>query len=1521
MNVRFTEPFVNLIEPNNVDINTKIVNGVPQYQDMYIFAELTAVRKARTVLVKTEDNKYKPEKTGLEDTVTVNFLGNNQNIGVNNPNPNYLNFTTNYYQGSSGNETQYEGFGITDIKVVINSSFVPQVNIQFVDIRGVALFNQPNSPYRILFDFPPPVFELIIKGYYGKALTYRLHLVKYTSEFKSENGNFVIDAQFIAVTYAPLTDVLFRYAINFPIMKSNVENQSASPAPDKRPRNTNELITKLKALMPAIANAVNSGDESNKYNEAIKKIANNDDVLLMLSAIKEDVDLLKNGDLYLLLQDNSPENANGGNTSKISVLNNTSQYDTYIQEQFTVNQPKDINKRLIIGYYVGPDINLRDNTTVDGDKGISTPKYRKLQDKQIEDLNLYRTNLINRIRSNASAVQFDDADIGNAKPFTDTYDITKNVNVSPNLINYDGIDITDLYFKLQKNNYFLKQERYESASAINVKVNNIVLEELGMMPTIYNIFKIILDDVDIFFQTIRDTSVKAEDKHHNIPDYYNIITGGRDYGDSTKLKRVFAFPLIINRTAVVCGGNREERIAPIELSKRLPKPFPEMELINEFIDSFYMQDFAKNLPYLKTEKNDDGTNVWIPISPFDSELGSDTTGTPYTTDGITISTNGDDKIAEIIRKFLQRFYILSQSSLFDSFYGPDYNTRSTYINLFSQSEAVNMATSIVNPTYREALKKLADDIKTNGVNSFYDVYLGKSKTLQDIYDFRDGTVKSMPLSNIDNVYVDRSNSGYTGVFFPKDKPISIQVDQDSDDTKKTTTDKPVKKYLSEVKKNKLLDFKGKYPESFYNFTNENVIYVEDIWRNNSNEVKNKMDVVNDVCLHTRFLSDTEKNIDMNDANILLAQGNVGINNTSGSHPIGGDINNLKSFENVVDVWVEQLSKYDKIISGATATQSKLANIMFLSNFGYTLGPFNVYPKALNRLVFNNPAVIEIPTYLAAYIGALVDADTDTDFMNDLKDFFINGDGKNIDNNGLYIFADIYDVNHNLSQRDKERFQTEYSNYIDDWQYQILTQFNLLIKSIPSGVTSVGDKKDIYTELINPIKSKNGAQYYNTIIEPLMKRVPMANYSQITFKIYNYNNPYTYSSLRTTNHTSKKGTNDMFFTSFFTKLSSEIDVKQKETKDQEDKNRRLKGDEDIITQTYYSFKNINDKWLANPEDTQTYGYPFNLRGNKLIDSFVFVDRAMNPIGDTIINPEALIQMYEDPNLSVFSVISQLLSANGFEFFPLQNFMKYTDNEWQECFKIDTGTIAKNKQAFVCMFIGGSSSYPSNISGGFEDDGIIDLEHTSATDFNTSNCAKSTTGDDPKDNQVNRYPDFPWREVRAFKVRFGEQNQSMFTGIKIDSKEFPETNESIQILSKLAGDGGAAAPVPKGQNLYNIYENRAYRATVSAMGNAMIQPTQYFQIENVPMFNGAYVILTVEHNITPNKMMTSFSGTKVLRFPFPRVMSPAAIFGLKDGSSDMTSTVDMSSGQMLQKFGGAQYLDDLAKVESMYSLKIQ
>jgi hypothetical protein len=89
---------VNLIDPNEVNINPNTVNGIPQYQDMYIFAEFVGTRRGRTVLIKAGDsNSYFGEQTGLENTITVNFLGMNQNTD----NPNYMNFTTNYYQGST----------------------------------------------------------------------------------------------------------------------------------------------------------------------------------------------------------------------------------------------------------------------------------------------------------------------------------------------------------------------------------------------------------------------------------------------------------------------------------------------------------------------------------------------------------------------------------------------------------------------------------------------------------------------------------------------------------------------------------------------------------------------------------------------------------------------------------------------------------------------------------------------------------------------------------------------------------------------------------------------------------------------------------------------------------------------------------------------------------------------------------------------------------------------------------------------------------------------------------------------------------------------------------------------------------------------------------------------------------------------------------------------------------------------------------------------------------------------------
>jgi hypothetical protein len=57
----------------------------------------------------------------------------------------------------------------------------PIVVIDFIDVRGSAIFqNEANlkngtNKYSTFFQLPYPLFELTIKGYYGKPVKYCLH--------------------------------------------------------------------------------------------------------------------------------------------------------------------------------------------------------------------------------------------------------------------------------------------------------------------------------------------------------------------------------------------------------------------------------------------------------------------------------------------------------------------------------------------------------------------------------------------------------------------------------------------------------------------------------------------------------------------------------------------------------------------------------------------------------------------------------------------------------------------------------------------------------------------------------------------------------------------------------------------------------------------------------------------------------------------------------------------------------------------------------------------------------------------------------------------------------------------------------------------------------------------------------------------------------------------------------------------------------------------------------------------------
>jgi len=326
-------------------------------------------------------------------------------------------------------------------------------------------------------------------------------------------------------------------------------------------------------------------------------------------------------------------------------------------------------------------------------------------------------------------------------------------------------------------------------------------------------------------------------------------------------------------------------------------------------------------------------------------------------------------------------------------------------------------------------------------------------------------------------------------------------------------------------------------------------------------------------------------------------------------------------------------------------------------------------------------------------------------------------------------------------------------------------------------------------------------------------------------------------------------------------------------------------------TYKHLKNLYDKWISGGENGKPY-----LNCNTCIDCeekglfslFKFVDRNYTDISDkAVIDLDSLSILSSNYNMSLYNYIGSILSKSRFIFHALPSFINYKKKEDLQKMFVPQTTLDNltGVPTFLCMYSSGPSKTLDIKDSRFKNDGY----NINAGIMNKNENATSVDGD--------KY------SFAAFRVAFGSERQSIFKTLSLNQEEHKETGEYFKSLSNLIDKRGGTDRSYQGVDLYNLYSVRSYTCSVESLGCMQIQPLMYFQLDNVPFFHGSYLITSVSHSITPNKVMTSFTGVRQSSYIMPIIDESTTFLNL-DLNRKMETTDNVVLENLTPKIKGVR-----------------
>ena len=316
-----------------------------------------------------------------------------------------------------------------------------------------------------------------------------------------------------------------------------------------------------------------------------------------------------------------------------------------------------------------------------------------------------------------------------------------------------------------------------------------------------------------------------------------------------------------------------------------------------------------------------------------------------------------------------------------------------------------------------------------------------------------------------------------------------------------------------------------------------------------------------------------------------------------------------------------------------------------------------------------------------------------------------------------------------------------------------------------------------------------------------------------------------------------------------------------------------GDRDIKRLIYMFLKNMWDRWfVGNSEDMFTV--------KNYMANTIFIDSMYRNVYTHLhINCEILHDLLNenDGKAMAFKFLSDITTKHHCMFFALPDYLnlgepdsKTAEENMLTLFnpipytKIDK---VRSFNRYIVMFTHKPSEVNEN-SNSYKYDSFDIYSHDEDKKSILPTFEKpavSNTSVEDYEMQCTRYG----YNVPAFGIEFGRQNNAIFKKINVGMQNPVQTEQAINALSLIAnrGRGAGERTIFYGQDLYSVYSGYSYTATIEMMGNAQIMPLMYFQLFNVPMFRGAYMIYSVQHTMKPGDMTTTVKAMKMSKHTLP------------------------------------------------------